>query len=104
MVIADAAPTAPTGVNATPAACNNVVVTWNASTSGVAPLYGYRLYRDGVFFRWVLAPSTTTRDWNVSGGSVVTYRVVAVDETGAASTESATAVAVTPPCADMTPP
>ena len=54
-------PTVPTGLTATPASCSQIDLSWNASTdAGGSGLMGYKIYRNGVLLKQVLAPATAT--------------------------------------------
>ena len=64
-----AVPTPPTGLSATPLACIYVALEWNPSNSSSVPLYGYKLYRNGLFFKWEREPSTSSYDLSVLGGT-----------------------------------
>jgi len=98
-----AVPTPPTGLSATPLACIYVALEWNPSNSSSVPLYGYKLYRNGLFFKWEREPSTSSYDLSVLGGTTYAYEVVAVDNNGVESAGSFATVH-TPPCSDSIPP
>jgi fibronectin type 3 domain-containing protein len=92
--VAPAAPAAPTGVGGTASGANNVV-TWTASTSGVA---GYHVERAtstaGPWTRVTSGPAVTGTTFTDTAGStlpVAVYRVLALSSEGVLSTPSATA-------------
>ena len=100
---ANALPTPPTGLTVTPIGCNSVSLAWNPSTAVDVPLYGYKLFRDGVFFKWEREPSTSSYDVGLAGGTTYTYSVVAVDDHGNPSAASVASL-TTPTCSDGTAP
>jgi hypothetical protein len=79
-------PGAPTGLEASPAAAG-VTLTWAAAgdDTGIA---GYEVYRDGVLLGSTAA--TTFTDGGAVPGTVVSYRVRAIDLDGVAGPLSAT--------------
>ncbi len=94
-----APPSVPAGVNATALSCTQVRVSWSASTdSGSAGLEGYTLYRNGSAVQHVAAPTTSATDGGLTGGTVYTYTVRAVDNAGNVSNASTGAVINTPAC------
>jgi fibronectin type 3 domain-containing protein len=103
---ADGAPPAvPAGVTATPVACTQVNLSWSASAdTGGSGLKGYNVYRNGAFWRLVLAPALSTADTGVASGTAYGYAVSAVDNAGNESARSATVNVTTPACADAIPP
>ena len=92
------APTAPTGLTATPVAGSEIDLSWTASTDDTG-VTGYRVYRDGK-----VATVTSATSWSDTGladGSAHDYAVTAVDAAGNESKPSATVHATT---ADVTAP
>jgi hypothetical protein len=103
-----AAPTVPTGLTATASACNQVVLSWTASTDQgtkvggttyTSGLKGYNVYRSGVFLKQVLAPATSTTDTSVGASTSYSYTVAAIDNLGNASSQSSPRSVTTPACA-----
>lgn len=94
------APTAPSGLTATPVTSNQVNLTWTASTDNVG-VAGYRVYRNGV--QLITVTSTSYSDTGVSPGTGYTYAVAAYDAAGNVSSQSTSAAATTPSL-DTTPP
>jgi hypothetical protein len=97
-------PTIPTGVAATATSCSQVNVSWNASTDGGSGVQKYWVYRNGSFWREVLAPATSTIDTNVAALGSYTYAVAARDVAGNQSSNSPPAGVTVPACPDTTPP
>ena len=105
----DKAPsTVPTLSSPTAPACNQVVLSWSASTDQgtkvggttyTSGLKGYNVYRGGVFLKQVLAPATSTTDTSVSGSTSYSYTVSAIDNLGNASSQSSARSVTTPACA-----
>src|SRR5436190_17902104 len=102
-----AAPTIPGGLVVSAPACNQVTLSWAASTDQVTKvggttytsgLKGYNVYRGGAFLKQVLAPTTGTTDTSVSGSVSYSYRVAAIDNLGNASSPSTAVNVTTPPC------
>ena len=94
-------PTVPGGLTATATSPINVQVSWTASTDDVA-VSGYDVYRDGVAVVSVGASTLQYKD-TVAAGSTHSYTVDAFD-VGGNHSATATAVTVTTPAADTTPP
>ena len=86
------APAAPTGLTATTKSATEIDLSWTASTDNVA-VAGYRIYRNGTLV--ATTASTTYADTPISAGSSNTYYAVAIDGSGNASSQSATASAST---------
>src|SRR5262245_43182141 len=91
-------PSAPTSLSGVSTTCNAASLTWDASRPGELPLYAYKVYRDGQFFRWVNAPGTTAFDPGIAGAGTYHYTVIAVDTVGNLSAPSNVATVSTPPC------
>src|SRR5262249_51023621 len=72
--------------------------------TGGAGLKGYNLYRNGVFVRQVLAPTTSTADTGLGASTTYAYAVSAIDNAGNESARSGTVNGTTPACAGTTPP
>ena len=88
-----AAPTAPTGLNATSVASDRVVLTWTASTDNVA-VTGYDVLRNGSVIG--TPTGTTLTDTTVAANQSYAYTVRAKDAAGNVSAPS-TALNVTTP-------
>ena len=86
-------PTAPTNLVATPAAYNQINLTWSAATDNVG-VTGYRIYRNSA----LQGTSATTSYSDTSCDSLTTYshQVSAVDGAGNESALSASVQATTP--------
>ncbi|MEW6271201.1 MAG: hypothetical protein AB1689_18115 [Thermodesulfobacteriota bacterium] len=98
------APAVPTGVTATATSCSRIAIAWNSSIdSGGSGLKAYDVLRDGVFWRRVTAPATSTEDTGCAPSTSYAYTVKAVDGAGNVSAASQAAAATTPPCATPTP-
>jgi len=97
-------PTAPTNVVATAANCSQVNVSWSPAADGGSGVQSYLVFRDGVFFREVAAPDTSTTDTTVSPASTWFYSVAAKDAAGNQSSNSPPATANVPACPDTAPP
>lgn len=92
-------PSVPPGLMAAAASCNQVNLSWNASTdTGCSGLKGYKLYRGGTFLKLVLAPATSTSDTPVAPSTTNSYRVSAVDNADNESAQGSPAGATTPSC------
>jgi len=97
-------PSTPTGLTVTAASCSQINLSWTASTdTGGSGLKSYQLYRNNVFLREVVAPTTSFSDSGLTASTAYSYAVQAVDNAGNASL-SASASATTPACADVTAP
>jgi chitodextrinase len=88
------APTAPTGLTASPASGTQVDLSWNASTEFAGAIAGYDVYRDGALI--ATTSSTSYPDTGVTYGTSYTYSVAAYDAAGNVSSQSAPATATTP--------
>ena len=94
-----APPTTPTGLTANPVDCNQVSLTWNASTdAGGSGVRGYRILRNGVFITEAPADTTTFVDSGLSASRAYSYTISAKDRSNNESTGSEPAVVTTPPC------
>ncbi|HZV47298.1 MAG TPA: fibronectin type III domain-containing protein, partial [Thermodesulfovibrionales bacterium] len=99
------APTVPTGLTATAASCSQVNLSWTASTdTGGSGLKGYNVYKNGSYLKQVLAPATSTTDSGLAASSTYSYTILAVDNAGNPSAQSAPASASTPAYPDTTAP
>ncbi len=88
------APTVPTGLTASGTATNQVHLLWNASAdSGGSGLAGYRIYRNGVLV--ANTPSTSFIDSGRTAATEYCYRIVAYDNVGNNSAQSASVCATT---------
>ena len=98
-------PSTPNGFVATASSCNQINLSWSASTdSGGSGLKGYNVYRNGALLKQVLAPATSTSDTGLSAQTNYSYAVSAVDNAGNQSAQSTPASATTLACPDTTPP
>ena len=102
------APSAPTGLTATPAAPTQVNLSWTASTDNVG-VTGYRVERcqgaGCTSWAQVGTPTATTYgDTGLSASTTYRYRVRAVDAAGNLSAYSAIATATTPAAPDTAAP
>jgi chitodextrinase len=101
------APTAPTGLTATPTGSSQINLSWTAATDNVA-VTGYRVERCAGAscnnFAQIGTPTATSYpDTGLTAGSAYRYRVAAVDGAGNVSGYSTTASATTA-TPDTTPP
>jgi chitodextrinase len=97
-------PSVPASVTASATSCTQVNVSWTASTdTGGSGLKGYNIYRNGVYWKQVLAPATTTSDTGRSASTTYTYKVAAVDNAGNVSAQSSSGSATTPACPNQAP-
>ena len=85
------APSAPTGLMATPAA-TSVSLKWTASTDDTA-VTGYRVYRNGTLLATVT--TTTYSDTTIEPLTTYSYTVMAVDAAGNTSPQSTAATITT---------
>jgi CheY-like chemotaxis protein/chitodextrinase len=95
------APSTPTGVLASSANCNQVNLSWNASSDSgqnASGVKGYNIYRNGVFLKQVLAPETTTSDTGLLASTSYGYHIIAVDKSRNVSPKSVTVYTTTPAC------
>ncbi len=97
-------PTAPTGQTLTVVGCSEIDVAWLPSMDAGSGLRSYRVYRNGVLLREVLAPATSTADTGLAASTMYAYAVSAVDNAGNESAWTTTQTATTNACADTTPP
>jgi chitodextrinase len=88
------APSAPTGLTATPASPTRVDLAWTAATDNVG-VTGYAVFRDGSRIA-TLGPVTASSDLTGLPATTATYAVRALDAAGNVSDPSATATATTP--------
>ncbi len=88
------APTAPTGLSATPGVADRVDLAWSAATDNVA-VTGYRILRDGNQLADIGANALTYTDTTSAAGTTYAYTVKALDAAGNASAASNTASATT---------
>ncbi len=86
------APSAPTGLVATPFSFEAVDLQWNPSTDNVG-VTGYRIRRDGAPV--LVVPGTAFRDTGLQPNTTYRYRVTALDAAGNESALSNEAVATT---------
>jgi glucose/arabinose dehydrogenase/chitodextrinase len=94
------APTAPTGLTATPASLSRVDLAWTASTDNVG-VTGYRVLRNGTQVGTTNG-ATTFGDTGLGPATTYSYTVTAVDAAGNVSPPSTAVNATTP--ADTTAP
>jgi len=97
------APTVPTITSASAVGCTQVNLAWTTSTdTGGSGLKGYNVYRNSVFLKQVLAPTTSTSDTGLTQSTIYAYAVAAIDNAGNASAQSVTASVNTAACATPT--
>lgn len=87
-----AAPSVPTGLNATAVGTSRIDLTWNPSTDDTA-VTGYNVYRGGVFLAAV--SGTSYSNTGLAGGTTYSYTVAAYDAAGNVSAQSAADSATT---------
>lgn len=97
-----AAPSAPTNLTATAPNSTTVNLSWAASTDNVG-VVNYRVFRDGGLTPIATVPGTSITDIGLAVGSTHSYVVTAVDGANNQSAGSS-AVVITTPGADLTPP
>ncbi len=97
-------PSVPTGVSATAATCGQVNIAWTVATDAQSGVKSYKVFRNGVLSKTVLAPAISTSDTGLSASTAYAYAVSAVDNAGNESALSGAVTASTPACADTTPP
>src|SRR5438093_8449458 len=95
------APSAPSRLKAWAAACDQINLSWRASTDGGTGVRAYNVYRGGVFLKQVPAPATSTTD-QVLPSTTYSYALSAIDGAGNQSNKSGTASVVTPVCPTTT--
>jgi chitodextrinase len=92
-------PSVPTGLALSAIGCSWVNLVWAASTDrGGSGLKGYNLYRNNVFIRQVLAPTTSVSDTDLAASTISSYAVSAVDNAGNPSLQSVPLAVTTPSC------
>src|SRR5213080_3558321 len=96
------APSTPSGLSAWASACNQITLSWRASTDSGTGVKGYNVYRGGVFLKQVQAPATSTTDSGLLPSTIYSYAVSAVDNAGNQSNKSGTVSAATPACPTTT--
>jgi fibronectin type 3 domain-containing protein len=96
------APSAPTNLTATAPSSTTVNLSWTASTDNVG-VVNYRVFRDGGVTPIATVPGTSMTDIGLAVGSTHSYVVTAVDGANNQSAGSS-AVVITTPGADLTPP
>ena len=94
------APSVPTGLKAQAVSSSRIDVSWNASTDNVA-VTTYKLFRDGTLI--ATGPAASFQDTGRTAGTTYSYTVLAADQAGNESAQSA-AVAATTPAPDSSPP
>ncbi|WP_127493637.1 immunoglobulin-like domain-containing protein [Paenibacillus glycanilyticus] len=87
------APTAPTGLIATPVSSSQINLSWTASTDNVG-VEGYEIYRNNTLIGSTIATAYNSTGLKASTG--YTYKIVAKDGSGNRSAASSPATAVTP--------
>ncbi|NIK67259.1 S-layer homology domain-containing protein [Paenibacillus sp. BK720] len=87
------APTAPTGLTATPVSSSQINLSWTASTDNVG-VEGYEVYRNNTLIGSTIA--TTYNSTGLKASASYTYKIVAKDGSGNRSASSSPATAVTP--------
>ena len=98
------APSPPEGLAASVTSCKAVRLTWAAARdSGSAPLYGYKVYRNGIFLKWAVVPATSATDTAAAEATAYTYTVAALNNDGKLSAASAPATILTPWCSSGLP-
>ena len=73
------APSVPSGLRALASSCDQINLSWTASTDNGSGVQGYKVYRGGVFLKQVLAPATSTTDAGLLPSTTYSYAVSAVD-------------------------
>ncbi|MEN9647243.1 MAG: hypothetical protein RLY57_47, partial [Candidatus Parcubacteria bacterium] len=94
VAIDNTAPTAPTGLVATPTSSSQISLVWNTSTDNIA-VVGYRIYREGIFIATSSTPAFT--DIGLFASTLYSYQVDAFDAQLNFSSLSATSSATTLP-------
>jgi len=94
------APSVPANVAATAANCNQIDISWSASTdnSGGSGVQGYNVYAS------VLVPATSASHTGFAAGTTRNYTVSAIDNAGNQSAQSIANSATTASCPDTTAP
>lgn len=83
-------PPVPAGLTATAVSASQIDLAWSASTDA----QGYKIYRDGTFYRDVFG-ATTLQDLNLTANTTYSYSVAAFDSAGNVSDQSAVVRATT---------
>ncbi len=92
-------PTTPKNLSFSPAtSAPAVTLTWDPSSDDEGPIAGYRIYRDGVQIADV--PSARFTDATIAYDARYSYTVVAYDQQGNLSAQSAPLIVAVPPPAD----
>jgi hypothetical protein len=103
VTIDNTAPTAPTGLTATPVSSTQINLAWIASTDGTSGsgVAGYDVYRGGTKINAALITTTSYNDTGLTPATSYSYYVKAIDRAGNVSAASNTALATTPRTADL---
>src|SRR5438034_7400 len=96
------APSVPSQLNAWAVACDQINLSWKASTDGGTGVQAYNVYRGNVFLKQVPAPATSTPDSGLRPSTIYSYAVSAVDGAGNQSNRSGSVSVVTPTCPTTT--
>ena len=96
------APSVPSGLRALASSCDQINLSWTASTDSGSGVQGYKVYRGGVFLKQVPAPATSTTDAGLLASTTYSYAVSAVDRAGNESNKSGSVSVRTPVCAATT--
>lgn len=97
-------PSVPTGLAASSTSTDRIVLSWNASSDNVA-VANYVIFRNGVEYQIVTAPTTTFVDAaGLAPGATHTYSVAARDTTSNQSNQSPSVTGSTLSAFDTTPP
>lgn len=91
------APSVPTGLSASNVPCNQVTLSWTASTDAVG-VTAYNVYRDATLIATVTAPATSYTDLTVAASTTYSYTVAAADNAGNTSAQSTALSVTTPAC------
>ena len=94
------APTAPTGLTATPTGANRVDLSWGAASDDVG-VVAYDIFRNGSLRTSVAGSVLTWADTTVAGSTLYSYTVVARDLAGNTSPPSEPATLTTPPASGI---
>src|SRR5438093_4283172 len=92
------APSVPSGLKAWANGCDQVGLSWSASTDGGSGVKGYNVYRGGIFLKQVPAPATSSTDAGLLPSVTYAYAVSAVDNAGNQSNKSGNVSVKTPVC------
>jgi fibronectin type III domain protein len=97
------APSVPTGLAVSTIGCSWVNLVWAPSAdSGGSGLKAYNLYRNNVFIRQVLAPTTSASVTGLAASTVYSYTLSAIDNAGNQSLQCVPLVVATPSCPTVT--